>query len=361
MATNISDKNQRNQLNAALWEQPWYQEWFASKGIDKGGKVKLSDQQRKELQALVVQNGFLDPSDGHIDPAGNVSDFHGWKGLPTAAKIAIAAGAAAATAGAAGAFGGTAAIAPEVGIGGLNTATLTSIPGVTTGLTGAASIAPSVGIAGLNTGTLTSIPGVTTGTGGGLTGAGTGGSTISRLLGSRTQNLADVGKMFQSFANDEANYRTGQADSNNRNRYNYDSLLGNLTQGYDQLGLASAANRRTDESDAMKKLSQTGYIKSGGAPFDASKVQLAGGRSLPSFNFPRAPITDEMKTGAATLEEQMLKRLQPGGSFSPTPFDQYKPQLPEDMPGRGVGEQIGRWGSLGTTGAGVIANLLGGK
>ena len=343
--TNISNKNERNQLNATLWQQPWYQEWFASKGINKGGKVKLSDQQRKELQALVVQNGFLDPSDGHIDPAGNVSDFHGWKGLPTAAKIAIIGGAAAATAGAAGAFGG----------GG----------GAIGGATGAgSSVAPSVGIGGLNVGTLTSIPGVTTGIGGGIGGATaggaalSGGSTISKLLGGGAQKYADIGKMFQSFGNDEANYRTGQADSNNRNRYNYDSLLGNLTQGYDQLGLASAANRRTDESDAMKKLSQAGYIKSGGSPFDASKVQLAGGRSLPSFNFPRAPITDEMKTGAATLEEQMLKRLQPGGSFSPTPFDQYKPQLPEDMPGRGVGEQIGRWGSLGTTGAGLIANLM---
>ena len=360
MATNISDKNARNQLNATLWAQPWYQEWFASKGINKGGKVNLSDQERKELQQLVVQNGFLDPSDGHIDPAGNVSDFHGWKGLPTAAKIAIIGGAAAATAGAAGAFGGGGAI-PTIG-----SQSLTSgMAGVAPSLTGS-SLIPTIGSTALTTGMAGAAPslaGLSTVNGVvGGSGAANGGGLINRLMNrGTTQNLADVGKMFQSFANDEANYRTGQADSNNRNRYNYDSLLGNLTQGYDQLGLASAANRRTDESDAMKKLSQTGYIKSGGSTFDASKVQLAGGRSLPSFNFPRAPITDEMKAGAATLEEQMLKRLQPGGSFTPTPFDQYKPQLPEDMPGRGVGEQIGRWGNLGTTGAGVIANLLGGK
>ena len=342
MATNISDKNARNQLNATLWAQPWYQEWFASKGINKGGKVNLNDQERKELQQLVVQNGFLDPSDGHIDPAGNVSDFHGWKGLPTAAKIAIGAAVAAGTLGAGGAFTG----AP--GAFGMGGGAGVGSGGMGAGL-GAATAGNAAHVAGgglmMGSGMAGAAPtlvGGSTALAGGTSAALKGGSTISKLLGGGAQKYADVGKMFQSFANDEANYRTSQADSNNRNRYNYD-----------ELSLRAAANRRDDESDAIKKLSQTGYIKSGGAPFDASKIQLSGGRSLPSFNFPRPPITDEMKTGAATLEEQMLKRLQPGGSFTP--------QLPEDVPGRGVGEQIGRWGSLGTTGLGVIANLMGGK
>lgn len=350
--TNISDKNERNQLNAILWQQPWYQEWFASQGIDKGGKVKLSDQQRKQLQALVVQNGFLDPSDGHIDPAGNVSDFHGWKGLPTAAKIAIIGAAAAGTAGAMGAFGGgggiagsagggaSSAVAPSTGIAGLNTATLTGIPGVTTGvgggltgagtagLAGTAAIAPEVGIAGLNTSTLTGIPGVSTGTGAGVTGAGNAGrSIIQRLMdGKNGQSLADIGSLFERFGNDEAAKR--MSDFNMQDRYNQDAL-------------AAQQDRRAQEADAMRKIQQAGYIKSGGAPFDASKIQLSGGRSLPSFNFPRAPITDEAKQAAGMLEQTMLERLGPNGSFTPKPV--------EDFQRRGVGEQIGRWGGIGTT------------
>lgn len=105
---NISNKSERNQLNLAMRQQPWYQDWFQQRGLDPN-MVKLNDQQRTELQRLVVSRGFLDPSDGHIDQAGNVSDFHGWKGLPTAAKIAIAGGVTAATLGAAGAFTGPAA------------------------------------------------------------------------------------------------------------------------------------------------------------------------------------------------------------------------------------------------------------
>lgn len=116
VATNISNKTERNQLNLTIRQQPWYQDWFRQRRLNPN-MVQLSKAQQQELQQLVVSKGFLDPSDGHIDPAGNVSDFHGWKGLPTAAKIAIIGGVTAATAGAAGAFSGGAGVASGAGSG----------------------------------------------------------------------------------------------------------------------------------------------------------------------------------------------------------------------------------------------------
>jgi hypothetical protein len=146
--TNISDKEARNKLNITIRSQPWYQDYFKSRGLDPN-QVQLSKAQQQELQQLTVSNGFLDPSDGHIDPAGNVSDFHGWKGLPTAAKVAIIAGAAAATAGAAGAFGGGAGAASAAsGTGG----SIAAGGGVAAGGAGA-----TVGTTGAIAGTLSAI------------------------------------------------------------------------------------------------------------------------------------------------------------------------------------------------------------
>lgn len=355
MATNISNKHQRNQLNLTIRQQPWYQEWFASKGLDPN-MVKLNDQQRKELQQLVVQNGFLDPSDGHIDPAGNVSDFHGWKGLPTAAKIAIGAGVTAATLGAGGAFtgapgafglGGGSTAASGSTLGGINLA-----QGSTAGLFGvgaptAAGNIGTVGLGGLTGSSGAGIGAINLGSAGagfggtaGITATGAaakGGRVMSRLLGNGTvDKIADASSLFGRFANDEANQRLSNAG---------------LASNYNNDMLYAQRDRRENESDAIKKLSTTAYIKSGGAPFDASKVQLSGGRSLPSFNFPRPPITDEMKKGASDLEAEMLKRLAPGGSYTPQPLENYT--------SRGAGEQIGRWGSIGLGALGFAKDYFG--
>jgi len=363
MNTNISNAGERNQLNLAIRTQPWYQDWFRARGLNPN-QVKLSDGQRKELQQLVVSKGFLDPSDGHIDPAGNVSDFHGWKGLPTAAKIAIMAGAAVGTAGAAGAFSGgggiagaagggggaagggggtaaglTAAIAPEVGIGGLSTASLATIPGVSTGL-GTGALTAGAGLSAIPSSTLgtglgmtPSLAGSTAAGTGSLAGGAQGGSMISRLMD--TQNLADTGKLLQNFGNDEANNRLTR---------------GNQTQNYDQLMLNAAGNRRTDESDALKKLNQTAYINSGGRQ-DQPPPTLSGGRTMPTFNFPKAPpISDAQRQAASSLEGTLLDRLKNGS---------YNPTNPSTYTERGTAENIGRWGSLATTGLGWYNNVFG--
>ena len=97
-----------NEFNARIRETPWYQEWFAQRGLNPN-QVKLNEQQRNELKQLIQQQtGFQMPKDMKIDPAGNLNEKGGWAGLPTGVKIAIIAGATIATAGAAGAFSGAA-------------------------------------------------------------------------------------------------------------------------------------------------------------------------------------------------------------------------------------------------------------
>ena len=103
-----------NAFNLKIRQTPWYQEWFAQRGLNPN-QVKLNDQQRAELQGLVQQKaGFVFPKDMKIDPAGNLNEKGGWAGLPTGVKIAIIAGATVATAGAAGAFAGGAGAASGV-------------------------------------------------------------------------------------------------------------------------------------------------------------------------------------------------------------------------------------------------------
>jgi hypothetical protein len=339
-ATQKSSESEINQLNLAMRQTPWYQDFFKQRGLNPN-QVKLNDRQRAELAQIAARNGYQLGDRMKIDQAGNINQMGGFAGMPTWAKIAIAAAPVAATAGfgaagmgpMAGMFGGAGggAGAGSVGIAGLNTGTLTSIPGVTTGIGGsvAGSVLPSVGIAGLNTGTLTSIPGVTTGTGAGSAGSGSVINGLMKGMGG-AQDFADLGSLFGNVSESEAGNRQDNAGIMNNHGY---------------LSLQAQQDRRANESDALKKIQQAGYIKSGGTPYDASKVQLSGGRSLPSFNFPRAPITDEAKQAAGTLEQEMLKRVGPEGSYAPPPLEKYTD--------RGALERATNYGSMAAGGWGA--------
>jgi hypothetical protein len=141
-----------NQFNLKIRTSPWYQEWFASKGLDPN-KVQLDKKQREELKGLVEQQtGFKFPGDMKIDPAGNLNEKGGWAGLPTGVKIALIAAAAVGTAGAAGAVGGPAAVANAVpGVSGSLAPVLPATPAALAGGSGAlAGIGGATG-AGLST------------------------------------------------------------------------------------------------------------------------------------------------------------------------------------------------------------------
>lgn len=93
-----------NLLNQEMRSQPWYQQWFQSKGLDQN-RVKLTEDQRDELTMLAAQHGMELGDRMKFDAAGNINQKGGFAGMPTWAKVAIAAAAVAGTGGALGAAG----------------------------------------------------------------------------------------------------------------------------------------------------------------------------------------------------------------------------------------------------------------
>lgn len=339
-----------NQFNLTMRSQPWYQEFFRSRGLNPN-QVHLTDQQRAELSQEAAKNGAPLPKNLIIDPAGNLNQHGGWAGQPTWLKaleigaplavtgfglagmgplggaIGLGGGSAATTGAAAGAAGASGAGAAGTGALGAGAATGAGV-GLPT-LTGATSIGSGMAAAGP-----TSILGAT-----GAGAAGGAGSTIGGLL-SKIPGSPDA---WDSLSKATGAITTGEAV----NRYE----KGRQTQGYDRLMLDAAQNRRTDESDALKKLAQTKYLESGGSQFKPPSIMLNGTmHQTPDLGYGPTPASDAQKQGASTLEQQMLARLQPGGSYTPTTPDYLN---------RGALENVGQYGGLITGGISAAKNLFG--
>jgi hypothetical protein len=119
---------ERNRVNDALRASDQWRSAIRAMGLNPDGPLQLTKAQQTQLG----QQLGLPLSDFHIDPAGNINDYHGWKGLPTWAKTAAIAGAAVGTAGLGGMFsgapgafglgGGAAAAAPAAEIAGIDAA-----------------------------------------------------------------------------------------------------------------------------------------------------------------------------------------------------------------------------------------------
>lgn len=116
----------RDAINPQMRASALWRDAIRGMGLNPDGPLNLS----KAQQQMLAQAMGL-PNDVHIDQAGNINDFHGWKGLPTAAKVGIGAAAVLGTAGAVGAFGAPAAAAAS-----------TTAPSV------ASTVAPVVGASG---------------------------------------------------------------------------------------------------------------------------------------------------------------------------------------------------------------------
>lgn len=327
------DSSQRNQLNTQLRMQPWYQQWFLSKGLNPN-QVHLNDQQRQELAHVAAQNGMPVPHGLMIDPAGNINDHHGWAGLPTWGKVAIGSGLALTGLGLAG-------MGPLGGTLGLGGSVAPTAPGALAGgaLTDVAATPISAMPAGLG------LPAAGAGAGAGAgtvasvgAGATKAGSMIQKLL--NPQGLADASSVLGGI---------GEAEANNRYR------KGNLTQNYDRLMMEAQQDRRANETDAMRKLAMTGYIGQGGSHFTPPTIELNGRqRTAPSFpGIAPTPISDAQKQAAATLEQQMLQRVQPGGSYTPTDLSSYAD--------RGALEKVGSYGGMALGGLGAFLDMFGGK
>lgn len=93
----------------------------------------------------------------------------------------------------------------------------------------------------------------------------------------------------------------------------------------DAMRLRARDDQRTGETDAMRKLAQTGYIQRGGANFKSTTPY--------SYSFAPQGSTDAQKQGAATLEQELLKRLQ-GGAMQLSDYGkQMKPGFWERLGG----------------------------
>ncbi len=165
------------------------------------------------------------------------------------------------------------------------------------------------------------------------------GRFLPRPIPNYTQGLADLSSVLGGFSQGE------KADR---------GMRGDWTQNYDQLMLQAQHARERAETDALAKLANTNYIKSGGAPYKPASLTLGGQpQSLPAFGFGPRALSAAQHVGADRLERQMLDRLQPDGSYTPTNVDEYaKP---------GTMERIGSYGGAAIGGLGAINDLTGGK
>lgn len=361
-----------NSFNVSLKHQPWYQQWFLQNGLNMNAPTHLTDQQRQSLQQAATQNGMPLPHGLIIDTTGNAGTHHGFAGQPGWLKALEIGGA-----GAAGiAFGGPALmglLGHTASAGGAAALGSSGISGAAAGTGAAAAAAPAVAGAGAAAAipTLTSISGAPitavnavpslTGaftpaaassnmamglpslaghvaTGAGAPGGGVG-STISNLLGHKgTQDLTDAASTLGSYAGAQANNRTEMA---------------NLGQNYDQARLQAQQDQRANESDAMHKLASSGYVLGGGSHYTPPPPLSLGGRSysIPDLGLGPTPISEAERQGATTLQDQMLKRLQPGGSVQPTDPSKYAHQ--------GFGEKAANTGSLVLGGLGAFRSIFG--
>lgn len=153
-----------------------------------------------------------------------------------------------------------------------------------------------------------------------------------------TTGSANLGQVAGSLANDERMNRMAK---------------GAFTQNYDQNMLAAQTGRNQNETDALRKIAITNYLKSGGFKGGPGSIQLGGQtRTLPTFGGGPRPASEAQMSSAGTLENMLQQRLASGGSYLPQPLESYA------EPGKV--ENISRYGGTVASGLGVINDLMGG-
>ena len=311
-------KDAINQFNLEMRGQQWYQDYFTQRGLD-ANKVKLSKQQREELEALAIANGA--PKDAFddmmIDPAGNLNTEHGFASLPTWAKIAIGAGAAA------GAYFAAPVVGSSLGIGGSSTAPtgLAAIPasgqlglGIAPSLAGSTAAGAGSAAAGLSgLGTAAQIAGV----------AGTGLSTMDKIGGMIGAASNAVGSATKT-AGQENLLQTNLGMQANR-----DNIAGeNAFQGQQaEMARLEAAQQEA----ARKNLYRSSVMKN-------PTVSIENRQGAPTFS-------SEMIEGLTNLEKAALDRTrttQYSTAQMRAPRD-YQPIDPKAIAPPSTMQTVGNW------------------
>lgn len=178
---------------------------------------------------------------------------------------------------------------------------------------------------------------------------------ISKQQPTMGDKIADVGSTIGAFSQGQKANRLAEGDM----RQGFDKMMLDREQNMNRLGIDAQDARNTNEADAMQKLQQTSYLMGGGHPFTPPTISLGGiQRQVPNVGFgPTAP-SDAEKAGAEALQGQLMGRLSPGGSF--TPSQTYQPTPVEEYAKPGGLEKATSYLGAGTGIAGMIGNLFGG-
>jgi hypothetical protein len=118
----------------------------------------------------------------------------------------------------------------------------------------------------------------------------------------------------------------GQTQASNRG-----TMLDAMMAG-DEMKMASARERRADETDIMKKIQMSEYLKGGGANYAPSASVT--GKPLGQFDFGVRPATETESQMAGELAGQLKQRLS-----NPLQLSDYSSQMKP-----GTMESIANWG-----------------
>lgn len=88
----------------------------------------------------------------------------------------------------------------------------------------------------------------------------------------------------------------------------------------DRMRLMAGQDQRAGESDTLRKLAQTAYLRSGGAHYGPTSTPAG---MLPTFDFGPRPASPEQMTAAGSLEQELLKRQARG----PMQLSDYTKQM----------------------------------
>lgn len=168
---------------------------------------------------------------------------------------------------------------------------------------------------------------------------------------SGNNGLADIASILGSFSSGKKADRIVEGNfvgDRDKMMLDRESIIAKI-----MLDAQDARNR--NESDALRKLQQSSYIAGGGFKPTPQNITLRGNTtSLPSFGFGPQGASKESMTGAASLRDQMLGRLQNQESYVPK-FD-YVPSDITDFSKPGLLENIGSYGGAG---AGILSAIPG--
>lgn len=300
----LDTKAERNQINEAMRASQEWRTAIQQMGLNPDGPLKLTKTQQQQLGRQLG----LPLSDFHIDPAGNINDFHGWKGLPTWAKVAIISGAAVGTAGAAGAFSGGGSAAAS-GFGGSAATGGGLIPGTTiAGGMASVPIAPAV------------LGGTAAATTAGTAAAGK--SIWDRLKG-LVPVAGAVGRGLQAAGEGMADNRVGEYLA----EIEREKLRQAAERDYQSQFINREQEGREGRTSAWKQLQQAAYAQNWGkqdrTPFSPYTRALT-------------PPPQTVVEGAAGLEAEVKKRLLEG---NPVPVVNRPPPMPT-LPKAGIWERL---------------------